>query len=180
VRWYAGEERDVEIATGTAVWFHNGLPPVPVRWVLVRDPQGEFEPVALVCNDQAVTAEQIVEWFVLRWQVEVTFQEVRAHLGVETQRQWSEPAIARTTPVLMGLYSLTALLAHADLGTAALPVRRAAWYHKQSATFSDTLAWVRQRFWPATINLTSHCGTDVLMIPRSLLERFTDTLAFAA
>ncbi|HYP20548.1 MAG TPA: transposase [Chloroflexia bacterium] len=180
VRWYGGEERDVEIATGTAVWFHNGLPPVPVRWVLVRDPEGKFDPVCLVCNEQDVTAQQIVEWFVLRWQEEVTFQEVRAHLGVETQRQWSEPAIARTTPVLMGLYSLTALLAHADLGSAPLPVRRAAWYHKQSATFSDTLAWVRQRLWPATINLTSQHGTDVVIIPRALLERFTDTLAFAA
>jgi len=180
VRWYGGTEREVELATGTSVWFHNGLPPVPVRWVLVRDPKGEFEPVVLICNDQAVTAVQIVEWFVLRWQVEVTFQESRAHLGVETQRQWSEPAIARTTPVLMALYSVTTLLAHEDLGTAPLPVRRAAWYHKQSATFSDTLAWVRQRLWPATINLTSHRGTDVVMIPRSLLERFTDTFAFAA
>lgn len=180
VRWYGGTERDVEIATGTAVWFHNGLPPVPIRWVLVRDPEQAFEPVSLVCNEQEVTAQQIVEWFVLRWQLEVTFQESRAHLGVETQRQWSEPAIARTTPVLMGLYSVTALLAHEDLGTAPLPVRRAAWYDKQTATFSDTLAWVRQRLWPATINLTSPRGADVVMIPRSLLERFTDTLAFAA
>lgn len=180
VRWYGAGEREVEIATGTAVWFHNGLPPVPVRWVLIRDPQGEFDPVALVCNQQEVTAQQIVEWFVLRWQVEVTFQEARAHLGVETQRQWSEPAIARTTPVLMSLYSLIALLAHEDLGTAPLPVRRAAWYDKQAATFSDTLAWVRQRLWPATIKRTSRCGTDVLMIPRSLIERFTDALAFAA
>jgi len=180
VCWYGAEERDVEIATGTAVWFHNGLPPAPVRWVLVRDPKGEFESVALVCNEQAVTAAQMVEWFVLRWQVEVTFHEVRAHLGVETQRQWSEPAIARTTPVLMGMYSLTTLLAHEDLGTAPLPVRRAAWYHKQSATFSDTLAWVRQRLWPATINRTSQPETDVVIIPRALLQRFTDTLAFAA
>lgn len=180
VRWYGAGEREVEIATGTAVWFHNGLPPVPVRWVLVRDPQGEFDPVALVCNEQETTAQQIVEWFVLRWQVEVTFQEVRAHLGVETQRQWSEPAIARTTPVLMGLYSLTALLAYADLGSMPLPIRRAAWYQKEAATFSDTLAWVRRRLWPATINRTSQCGADVVMIPRAQLELFTDVLAFAA
>jgi hypothetical protein len=180
VRWYGAGERDVEIATGTAVWFHNGLPPVPVRWVLVRDPAGEFDPVALVCNHQEVTAQQVVQWFVLRWQVEVTFQEVRAHLGVETQRQWSEPAIARTTPVLMGLYSLTALLAKADLGPAPLPVRRAAWYQKEAATFSDTLAWVRRRLWPATINRTSRHEADVVIIPRSHLELFTDILAFAA
>jgi hypothetical protein len=180
VRWYGAEEREVELATGTAVWFHNGLPPVPVRWVLVRDPKGEFDPVALVCNEQEITAEQIVEWFVLRWQVEVTFQEVRAHLGVETQRQWSEPAIARTTPILMGLYSLTALLAHSDLGAAPLPVRCAAWYQKEAATFSDTLAWIRRRLWPSTINRTSQHDADVVMIPRAQLELFTDVLAFAA
>ena len=148
------------------------------------------DPVTVLVRVHAARREELVGTAVAvhaeeagtdgRLRLEVTFQESRAHLGVETQRQWSEPAIARTTPVLMGLYSVTTLLAHEDLGTAPLPVRRAAWYDKQSATFSNTLAWVRQRFWPATINLTSHHGTDVVMIPRSLLERFTDTLAFAA
>ena len=103
--WYGGVPRIVEVATGTAIWDHNGLPPVPIRWVLLRDPQSQFSPQALLCTDQAIGATQIIEWFVLRWQVEVTLHEVRAHLGVETQRQWSDLAILRTTPALLGLFS---------------------------------------------------------------------------
>jgi hypothetical protein len=100
--------RLVEIATGTAVWYHTGKPPVPLRWVLVRDPQGDrrVAPQSLLCTYIYAEALQIVQWFVSRWQVEVTFHEVQEHLGVETQRQWNPSAIARTTPVLMGLFSI--------------------------------------------------------------------------
>src|SRR5450631_2933757 len=111
-RWYSESNREVEITSGTAIWYHGGLPPVPIRWVLVRDPKGKFETRAILCTDQHQTPRQIVEWFLMRWQVEVTFQEVRAHLGVETQRQWSDLAIARTTPVLLGLFSIVTLLAN--------------------------------------------------------------------
>ena len=93
--WYDGTTRTVELTSQTAVWYRSGKPPVPLRWVLVRDPQGEFTPQALLCTDPSADPTQILEWFVLRWQLEVTFQEVRAHLGVETQRQWSDLAIAR-------------------------------------------------------------------------------------
>src|SRR3954466_6755206 len=138
VRWYGGAERAIEVATATAVWYHRGRPPVALRWVLVRDPAGEFEPQALLCTDPTVSAQQIVEWFVLRWQLEVTFHEARAHLGVETQRQWSDRAIERTTPALLGLVSLVTLLAHHLLQGHALPVRQAAWYAKARPTFIDT------------------------------------------
>jgi hypothetical protein len=90
VAWYGGQQRLVEVASGTAIWYHNGLPPVPIRWVLLRDPLSHFSPQALLCTDQAISPTQIIEWFVLRWQLELTFHEVRTHLGVETQRQWSE------------------------------------------------------------------------------------------
>ena len=100
--WYDGTTRTVELTSQTAVWHRSGKPPVPLRWVLVRDPQSEFTPQALLCTDPSADPTQILEWFVLRWQLEVTFQEVRAHLGVETQRQWPDRAIARTTPILMG------------------------------------------------------------------------------
>jgi hypothetical protein len=105
VPWYDGTQRILEIASDTAVWYHSGLPPVPIRRVLIRDPLGDFKPQALLCTDPEVDALQIIQWFVWRWQLEVTFQEARAHLGVETQRQWSDPAISRTTPVLLGLFS---------------------------------------------------------------------------
>ena len=110
---YDWTTRTLELASQTAVWYHCGKPPVPIRWALIRDPRGELTTQALLCTNLTVAPVQIVEWFVLRWQLEVTFQEVRAHLGVETQRQWSNRAIARTTPILMGLFSWVALAAHA-------------------------------------------------------------------
>jgi hypothetical protein len=82
--WYGQKERTVEIASETAVWYSTGLFAVPMRWVLVRDPQGEFKTQALLCTDLEVDPEKILSWFVMRWQLEVTFQEVRRHLGFET------------------------------------------------------------------------------------------------
>jgi len=170
----------VELATGTAVWYHAGKPTVPLRWVLIRDPLREFKAQALLCTDLGPTPQQIVEWFVMRWQVEVTFEEARAHLGVETQRQWSKLAIARTTPALLGLFALVAVLAHGLLQEQELPARTAAWYSKPLPTFSDTLALVRQQLWPVTITSMSPVEPDMVEIPRALFERLTDTLAFAA
>ncbi|TMF41710.1 MAG: transposase, partial [Chloroflexi bacterium] len=109
VCWYGGITRSVELATGVALWYHAGVPPVPIRWVLVRDPQGKFASQAVLCTDQSADPVQILEWFVMRWPVEVTFHEVRTHLGVETQRQWSDLAIVRTTPALLGLFSLVTI-----------------------------------------------------------------------
>jgi hypothetical protein len=180
VRWYGGTTRQVELASGTAVWYHSAKPVVPLRWVLIRDPEGKFEPQALLNTNQATTASQIVEWFVLRWQLEVTFEEARAHLGVETQRQWADLAILRTTPALLGLYSLVTLFAHHLLQGKALAVRQAAWYQKQRPTFSDTLALVRQQLWPVGISWMSGTKDDVVIIPKALFERLTDTLAYAA
>ena len=180
IRWYGGGERTIEVATGTAVWYHSGEPPVPLRWVLIRDPQERFDPQALLCTDLDLSAQQIVEWFVLRWQLEVTFHEVRTHLGVETQRQWSDLAILRTTPLLFGLFSLVTLIAHDLLQGAPLPVRQAAWYPKSAPTFAETLALVRQHLWPATISSTSPANADMVLIPRALLQRLTDAVGFAA
>jgi hypothetical protein len=123
--WYGRNNRVVEVATGTAVWYHSGLPPVPIRWLLVRDPRGELPPQAFLCTDLDAAPVDILQWFVSRWQLEVTFQESRAHLGVETQRQWSDLAIMRTTPVLLGLFSLVTLWAH-DLAAGVLFSPRAA------------------------------------------------------
>lgn len=180
VTWYGGGTRTVELASETAVWYHSGLPPVAIRWVLIRDPQGQFEPQALLCSDQQASSQAILEWFVLRWQLEVTFHEVRAHLGVETQRQWSDLAILRTTPALLALFSLVTVFAHQLLQDQPLPVRQAAWYRKTLPTFSDTLAFVRQHLWPVTLFCMSPVKPDLVEIPRALFERLTDTLAFAA
>jgi hypothetical protein len=180
VHWYGGLNREVEVATGTALWYHTGMRPVAIRWVLIRDLEGKFDPQALLCTDQNVEPAQIIAWFVLRWQLEVTFHEVRTHLGLETQRQWSDLAILRTTPALLAIFSLVTIFAHQLLGTEPFPVPQAAWYAKALPTFSDTLAFVRQRFWPVTLSYMSSSKHDLLEIPRALFDRFVDTLAFTA
>ena len=93
--WYGESERTVEIASETVVWYSTGLFAVPIRWVLIHDPRGEFKTQALLCTDLDADPEKILCWFVMRWQLEVTFQEVRRHLGFGTQRQWSDMAIRR-------------------------------------------------------------------------------------
>ncbi len=145
--WYGERRRQIEIVSNTAVWFHKGQPPLPIRWVLIRDPKGKFKTQALLCTDLTVDPAQIIKWFVLRWQVEVTYHEVREHLGVETQRQWSDLAILRTTPALLSLFSLVTLLAHPHAQRRKLPIRQTAWYHKTQPTFSDALALVRRQIW---------------------------------
>lgn len=145
--WYGEHRRQIEIISKTAVWFHSGQPPLPIRWVVIRDPKGKFKTQALLSTDLTVAPEQIVKWFILRWRLEVTFHEVREHLGVETQRQWSDLAIMRTTPALLALFSIVTLIAHQHTKQRKLPIRQAAWYHKTQPTFSDALALVRRQIW---------------------------------
>jgi len=178
--WYGEGPRTVEVASDTAVWYHSGLPPVPIRWVLIRDPQGRFDPQALLCTDLAADPAQILARFVLRWQLEVTFEEVRRHLGVETQRQWSELAILRTTPALLGLFSLVTLWAHPRMGPTGGLVRQAAWYPKPRPTFSDALALVRREVWAQMAFSMSVADPDIVEVPRAFVERLTDTLCYAA
>ena len=179
VHWYGEHRRTVEITSGTAVWYHSGMPVVPIRWVLIRDPKGTFKPQALLCTDPSVKPEQILKWFVMRWRVEVTFQEVRAHLGVETQRQWNDWAIVRTTPALLGLFSLVTLLAHRLTQHRQLPVRQAAWYVKRLPTFSDALAVVRQHLWQHPYFPTSLGKINIQKRAHLLLNRYTDALCYA-
>ena len=146
-RWPDGTRKRLQAATGTALWYHPGEPIVFLRWLLLRDPSGRREPQALLCTDPDWTPTAILTAYLQRWQVEVTFQEVRTHLGVETQRQWSAAAIARTTPVLLGLFSWLILVAHHLRRERRLRPRRAAWYAKTVPTFSDVLACVRHTLW---------------------------------
>jgi hypothetical protein len=148
--WYGEADRLIEVCSRTAVWYHTGLPPVPIRWVLIRDPEKRFAPQALLCTDLHQSPLIIVSWFVRRWQVEVTFQEVRRTLGVETQRQWADQAIARTTPCLLALFSLVTLLADRLVRRGTLPLPQDAWYTKRRPTFADALATVRQHYWTHT------------------------------
>src|SRR5579859_3713922 len=174
--WYDHKPRALDIASGTAFWFHYALPGVPLRYVLIRDVAGKFDPQALLSTDLSLSPDQILAFFMRRWQMEPTFRHVREHLGVETQRQWSDKAIARTTPLLLGLFSLITLLAHELLTRHHLPIRTAAWYPKALPTFSDALALVRFQLWSSLTFHMSAAEADMVKIPRVLLERFYDLL----
>ncbi len=201
-RWYGGlKDKTLEILSGQALWYRTGTRPKAIRWVLVRDPEGRRDPQAFFSTDTDMDPARIIAIFVRRWQIEVTFQDMRAHLGLETQRQWSDAAIERTTPVLLGLYSLVCLWA-GDILARTPQSCAAAWYRKPSFTFSDAIAAVRTRLWldgifqrsasdrerqkilpPADADhaisglLAEH---DRLKVPPERIQRMVETLCFAA
>jgi len=164
--WYGEKKRNLEITSHTAVWFHTGQPPLPIRWVMVRDPKHIFKTQALLCTDVNVSAEQILQWFVRRWQVEVTFHEVRTHLGVETQRQWADLSILRTTPALLSLFSVVTLLANLHALKQKLPIQQTAWYRKKLPTFSDALNIVKETLYSHPYFRTSQFYNEVRKVPR--------------
>jgi hypothetical protein len=181
-QWYGGKRHNLETATGTAIWYHAGRPALPIRWVLVRDPKGIRDPQAFLCTDLEVAVVTMLQCFVYRWAIETTLQEARLHLGVETQRQWSDLAIARTTPALFGLFSLITLFAAEAKLAAALHPRSSAWYTKEAVTFSDAIATVRRVLWDARQppNLaTSRQSQDIIKIPAAILQGLTDALCYA-
>jgi hypothetical protein len=178
INWYGGKQRLIEYATSTALWYTPGYGPLPIRWVLVRDPLGEFKSTAFFTTDQTAYPVQVLEWFILRWGLEVTFEEARAHLGMETQRQWSDLAIQRTTPSLLGLFSLVTLLAH-QLSDGQPPVQTAAWYVKQQPTFSDAIALVRYHLWTTMKFVNSPAESKFRLIPDSVLPGLVETICYA-
>jgi DDE superfamily endonuclease len=178
--WYGEGDRAIEICTGTAIWYHTGLPPVPIRWVLIRDPTQRFDPQALLCTDLAQNPLTIVSWFVRRWQIEVTFQEARRTLGVESQPQWSDLAIARTTPCLLALFSVVTLLADRLVRQGALPLSPDAWYTKSRPTFADALAAVRQHYWRQVGFRLSARKEQIVKVPKTLRESLLYALCRAA
>ncbi len=195
VAWYGGGERTVEVATGVALWHTSGQDPVRLRWVLVREPKATrkaaggkaateaLRPGAYFCSDPTRTPAEILGHFVARWNIEVTFREVRAHLGFETQAQWSAKAVGRTTPCLLGLFSLVVLQAHAWCPHQ-LPFQTAGWYAKEQATFSDVLAAVRARLWqapepPPANYQRSLVPPDWCLIPQALLRQLRQVACYA-
>lgn len=144
---YGGEKRVARVISDTCMWGADGTTPIPIRWVLVVDPAGKLDPLPLMSTDPLMTPERMVELFIDRWSLEVTFEQTREHLGVETQRQWSDKAIARSTPVLMGLYSCVCLMADRLGQIDLLKIETTAWHQKNHITFSDMLRAVRMVIW---------------------------------
>ena len=179
-KWYGEQNKQMEIASGKAIWYRAGKAQIPIKWVLVRDPKGKHDPVAILCTDLTMARKEIVQHFVKRWQVEVTFEEVRAHLGVETQRQWSDLSIARTTPVLMALFSIITIWANHLYSMQKLTVFQTAWYQKPYPTFSDAVASVRYRIWQFQFNSHSSKKTDCEKIKQLIIKHLAFMAARAA
>ncbi len=179
-RWYDQQNKLMNITSGTAMWYRAGKPINPIRWVLVTDPQGKAKPTPIVSTDLTLEPIEIVRHFVKRWQVEVTFEEVRAHLGVETQRQWSDLSILRTTPALMALFSIITLWANKLAYMQKLTVFQTAWYKKRYPTFSDAVASVRYRIWHYQLSLHSVKNTNPYKNNQALLDHLAFMAARAA
>jgi hypothetical protein len=180
VPWYGGQQRTLDLTSGHSLWHTPGRDPLPIQWVLVHDPFGKLDPRAFFTTDLKVSPLQLLAWVILRWGVEVTFEEVRAHLGFETQRQWNPQAIQRTSPAILGLFSLVTLLAHHLLDGSPLPIRSAAWYSKSQASFSDTIAFVRYYLWTHVQFVNAHSQTNSVPISHAVLHGLVDTLCYAA
>jgi DDE superfamily endonuclease len=180
VDWYKGERKTLWVFSRTALWYTPRQPPVAIRYVLVADPKGKLRMEAFFCTDLEATPVEILPWVVMRWSLEVTFEEARAHLGFETQRQWSDQAIARTTPVLLGLFSLVTLLALRLSQSDPIPVPATAWYHKVEPTFADCLALVRQHLWRARYLVHSTPEAESMQFPPEVFDFLIHGIPLAA
>jgi hypothetical protein len=180
VDWYRGERKQLWVISRTALWYTPGLPPVAICYVVVADPEGKLRIEAFFCAELEATPEHILQWVVMRWAVEVTFEESRAHLGWETQRQWSDLAIARTTPVLLALFSLVTVLALQVSQGGDIPVPVTAWYHKAEPTFADCLTLVRGHLWRARYLVNSAPAAEIMQFPREAFELLLHSFPVAA
>jgi hypothetical protein len=174
-----GKEHTIEFISGSSLWHTPGQDPVAIRWVLVRCPEDSFDPAAFFCSDTHASAKQIIVWFALRWNIEVTFEELRAFLGFETQRQWSDRAIERSTPCLFGIFSLVTLMTKVLYPTE-LPVRQTSWYIKEDATFSDALAAVRKHLWSRLNYERSPQNPDLFLIPQAALFSLVESACYSS
>jgi hypothetical protein len=180
VDWYGGQRKKLWVFSHTALWYTPGLPPVEIRFVIVCDPEGKLRMEAFFCTDLQATPVQILEWVIMRWSVEVTFEETRAHLGFETQRQWSDKAIARTTPVLLALFSLVTMLALQLSEGGHIPVPATAWYRKAEPTFGDCLMFVRRHLWRVWYSVNSIAEAEFVQFPSEALDLLINGLLLAA
>jgi hypothetical protein len=180
VEWYGGQRKRMRLLCRTGLWYSFGQDPVAIRYVLARDPEGDLEDAGYFSTDEAMIPEEILRYIVWRWSVEVTFEEARAHLGLETQRQWSDLAILRTTPLLLGLYSIVMLAAVGYHEAGSLAAEQTAWYEKSEPTFSDCLRLVRSRTWQARINRGSEERADLVELPQHLVNALIYGLSSAA
>ena len=146
VSWYGGGRRNVEVVSRTGQWYKSGAALIPILWVFVHDLTGTHRDTYLFTTDLSMTVARIIETYTGRWNIETTFQELRAYLGVETTRGWSRNTVLRVAPCLFGLYTVVALL-YAELPARYTRVRVVDWPGKRDVTFSDAITAVRRWLW---------------------------------
>jgi hypothetical protein len=179
VSWYGGKTRRVQLICGEAHWYKGGGGLLPIRWVHVHDVQGTHRDDYLYTTDLTLTAAQIVSLFTGRWSIEVTFQEVRAHLGFATPRNWSKKSVLRTGPCLMGLFSVISLVFHRHTHGRGNKPPSFAWYGKAETSFADAMACVRRLFWTEVLK-QSPKQRGFQNLPRPLRTLMLDQLSRAA
>jgi hypothetical protein len=179
VAWYGGGRHPVEVVTGWGLWYRSGGGLVPVRWVFVRDRSGTHRDEYFFSTAVAMTPAAVIETYTGRWNVETTFAEVRAYLGVETTRGWSRETVARAEPCLFGLYSVVTLL-YTRLPAAARRERAVDWVGKRGVTFSDALTAVRRWLWRDWVLAQPDLGSAFAELPVPLQRVLLGGLAPAA
>ncbi|WP_133296185.1 transposase [Zooshikella ganghwensis] len=181
VKWYGGQLLRIRYLTGVHLWYKAGEKPLPIRWVVVINPNQPDRTDVFFSTDTNLLVTDIIRCFVLRWNIEVTFEEVREHLDVETQRQWSDKAIGRTTPVLMGLYSLACVIAKEMRQSTLLQPALTSWYDKKDqATFSDVIAFIRRTIWAEKYFSNSSMSDDFIKLTPNDADTLINQLAMAA
>ena len=177
VQWYRGETNTRRLLRDVCLWHTPGWPPLAIRWVLVVDPAGKRPTQTFFTTDLTLPAARVVERFTWRWSIEVTFEETRRHLGVETQRPWTPKAIARTTPRLLAMFSLVCLMVYPWRDRWPILPRSSAWSLQSHATFSDCLALVRRTIWAEDNDVNSTPDQEPILISPRRLEALLNQLA---
>jgi hypothetical protein len=180
VGWYGGGDRHVALTSDMGYWYKGGRGVVPVRWVFVRDRQGTHRDEYFYTTDLSLTAVQIVTWFTARWAIETTFQEMRAHLGFETPRQYVAKSVLRTAPCLLGLFSVTCLIFAEHARSHRIRMKQTLTYVKAEPTFSDAIATVRRLFWQESIFEKGPYHKDFTKLSPRLRNLLLDQLSRAA
>jgi len=180
VSWYGGSDRKVELTGDTGQWYKAGKGLVPVRWVFVHDVQGTHRDEYFYTTDTSLSLEQITSWFTARWPIETTFEEMRAHLGFETPRQYVAKSVLRTAPCLLGLFSIICLIFAEHTRDHSIKVRNTEWYSKAEPTFSDAIATVRRLFWQKSIFEKASYHNGFKKLPPKLKNLLLDYLSQAA
>jgi len=181
VDWYGGQRRKVSLVSGSGRWYKSGQGLVPLRWGCVEDREGTHRPDYFFSTDTSLTQTQIVQYYTMRWSIETTFQEVRAHLGFASTRHWSQVAVERVEVWLLSLFSLVSLIYLRHLqqrGSVLLP--QWPWYHKSEPTFADALTLVRRQIWEESVFAHPLFTAGVKKLSRPVREKLVDCLTLAS